>query len=100
MTPISKQLKPSKQLKHNLRRRAHELKTVVIVGNQGLTEAVHLEIERALIAHELIKIKINAEDKTSRGNMIDEIGKTHDAQVIQTVGHIAVFYRLNPKSFS
>ena len=48
-----------------LKAQSHSLKPVVIIGNNGLTEAVHQEIECALEAHELIKIKMSSSSGTT-----------------------------------
>ena len=74
---------------------AHQLKPVVIIGNKGLTATVHHEIDQALLAHELIKVKINAETREERQTMINEILQSHDAQMIQKIGHVLVIYREN-----
>lgn len=76
-----------------LKAQSHSLKPVVIIGNNGLTEAVHQEIECALEAHELIKIKINANDKAERQVMVDAICSTNQAVCVNQIGHIAAFYR-------
>lgn len=85
----------STNLKLELRKQAHHLKPVVIIGNNGLTEAVQLEIERALLAHELIKIKINAGDKDERLGMITTICDERQAELIQIIGRTATIYREN-----
>jgi RNA-binding protein len=79
--------------KKTLCTQACTLNPVVIIGQQGLTQAVQLEIERALLDHELIKLRINASTREERKAMIQEICKTRDSQLIQAVGHIAIFYR-------
>lgn len=83
----------STQFKQRLRGLAHHLKPVVIIGNQGLTDAVQLEIEQALLTHELIKIRVNAKDKSERRTMIHQICEERDAKLVQTIGHLAVIYR-------
>lgn len=81
--------------KRTLKQSAHHLKPVVIIGAKGLTENVQLEIERALLDHELIKIKIHADSRESRKAMIEEICKERDAEFIHQIGHIAIIYREN-----
>lgn len=49
-----------------LKARAHHLNPVVMVGQQGLTEAVIKETDAALTAHELIKIRIFGDDRAER----------------------------------
>ena len=44
----------------------HHLKPVLIVADNGLTEGVLAEFERALNDHELIKIKVNILDREAR----------------------------------
>jgi RNA-binding protein len=82
-----------KKLLLSLRQRAHKLKPVVMIGSNGLTEAVQKETNLALESHELIKIKISSEDKPSRQEMINEICKVQDANVIQQIGHTVIIYR-------
>lgn len=79
--------------KKQLRRKAHALSPVVMVGNKGLTEAVQLEIERALLAHELIKIKINYGDKMQKQQIIQRICQDRAAELIQAIGNIIVIFR-------
>lgn len=81
------------QEKQQLRAHAHKLKPVVMTGNQGLTPAVLNEIEVALTAHELIKVKLNAE-REDRQKMIEEISQATKSEIVQTIGRIAVFFRL------
>lgn len=77
----------------NLKQKAHHLKPVIITGAKGLTDAVHAEIDVAITHHELIKIKVNAEDRDERDAMIDEICKQHDATLISRVGNMACVYK-------
>lgn len=81
--------------KKKLRAEAHTLKPVVMIGQSGLTAAVLAEIELALDAHELIKVKIRAE-RDERKMIIEKICSDTGAELIQTIGQIAVIYRLNP----
>ena len=57
-------MKPSER--QLLKAKAHNLKPVVLMGAKGLTQAVIDETEIALLAHELIKIKINGQEKNDR----------------------------------
>ena len=52
---------------------AHSLKPVVLLGSNGLTEAVIAEIDFALNHHELIKIKIPTDDRETKGLIVDAI---------------------------
>lgn len=76
-----------------LKQKAHSLKPVILTGSKGLTDAVHLEIARALHDHELIKMKISAEDKAAREAMINEVLTRHEAELVQLIGHMATLYK-------
>ncbi len=72
---------------------AHPLKPVVMIGNQGLTDAVKKEIERALAHHELIKIKANIDDAMTRRAWMEAICGDLKAASVQQIGKILVIYR-------
>lgn len=83
--------------KKSLRNSAHSLKPVVIIGQHGLTDNVLAEIELALDHHELIKVRVNAADRQARGELVERIRETTGSDLVQRIGHIAVFYRRNPE---
>lgn len=80
-----------------LKSAAHHLHPVVLIGANGITSGVDKELNLALNAHELIKVKLgNLEDDTQQ-TMIEHIETTHRAECVQKIGHTAVFYRHNPE---
>lgn len=79
--------------RQQLKARAHALKPVIIIGNKGLTPAVHDEIELALETHELIKIKVNDHDREQIKAMVSPICSIHLAEHVQTMGHILTIWR-------
>lgn len=89
MTTISLSNDDKKQLMQH----AHKLHPVVRIGQKGLTQAVHIEIERALSAHQLIKIKISSGDREQRQQMLTEISQQHQALLIHQIGLIGIYYR-------
>ena len=76
-----------------LKARAHALEPVVYVGNAGLTDAVAGEVDRALTAHELIKVKVAGADREAREALCDEICARADAADVQRVGKVLVLWR-------
>jgi RNA-binding protein len=80
-----------------LRAQAHKLNPVVIIGNNGLTPAVLLEIDRALNDHELVKIKVSIKDRSEKLIVINALCKQSNAILVKTIGHIAIIYRKNLK---
>lgn len=89
------------QERKRLRQIGHALKPVVMLGGQGLTESVVEETNRALNDHELIKVKVAGEDRDVRIAAITEVAQTTGAEVVQTIGKIALLYKKaakqNPK---
>ncbi|PIE45342.1 MAG: ribosome assembly RNA-binding protein YhbY [Gammaproteobacteria bacterium] len=83
----------NKQIKH-LRALAHPLHFVIQTGDKGLTEAVQNEIAVALKAHELIKVKLNAE-REERDAMITAIEDKQQCQVVQYIGKTVVLFKRN-----
>ncbi|PHS30442.1 MAG: ribosome assembly RNA-binding protein YhbY [Methylophaga sp.] len=79
--------------KRYLKGLAHPLKPVVMIGNKGLTDNVHAEIDNALEQHELIKVRVSGLEKAERLAMIDAISLKSSSNIVMTIGHIAAFYR-------
>jgi RNA-binding protein len=69
-----------------LRSQAHSLKPVVLVGANGVTDNLLEELDVALNTHELIKIKVRAEEREERDQMIERICQKSGAIKIQRVG--------------
>ena len=80
----------------SLKARAHALEPVVHIGHGGVTDAVVTEIERALTAHELIKVRAGAADRDGREAILADITARTDAAVVQTVGKVMVLWRPRP----
>ncbi|GDY28334.1 MULTISPECIES: ribosome assembly RNA-binding protein YhbY [unclassified Agarivorans] len=79
--------------KQHLKSLAHNLKPVVMLGSNGLTEGILAEIELALEHHELIKVKIATDDREMKQLIADTIVSKAEAAKVQVIGHILVIYR-------
>lgn len=79
----------------HLKGRAHSLEPSVQVGHDGLTAGVAVEIDRALKARELIKVKILAE-RDARNQIADAICARTEAALVQQVGKVVVLWRPKP----
>lgn len=86
----------SEDQKRHLRRLGHGLKPVVLMGSAGLTPTVSEEIRLALEHHELIKVKLVADDRRQRQALAAQIADQSGAALVQQVGNIALLYRPNP----
>ena len=80
-----------------LKARAHALKPVVAIGNEGLSAAVLKEIETSLKAHDLIKIRVTGDDREARQTLLGEICNRSGASPVQHIGKILVVYRESQK---
>jgi len=81
----------------DLRARAHSLHPVVSVSQQGLSETVLAEIDRSLKAHELIKVRVYGEERTTRAALMSDICTRLDAAPVQHIGNLLVIFRANPE---
>ncbi|HVH54722.1 MAG TPA: ribosome assembly RNA-binding protein YhbY [Vicinamibacterales bacterium] len=77
----------------HLKARAHALEPVVHVGGAGITDALVAEVERALTAHELIKVKVGVDDREERVRIGDEIRARTDATAVHRVGKVLILWR-------
>jgi len=80
-----------------LKARAHGLKPVVLLGNAGLSSPVLKEIDRALTAHELIKVKVPGDDRTVRDELFANVAEALSAARVQAIGKLFVMYRPLPE---
>ena len=76
-----------------LKAKAHKLEPVVQIGAKGLTDDVIAEIDRALRAHELIKVRAGAMERGARDEALGSICQKTGADAVQQVGKVFVLYR-------
>jgi RNA-binding protein len=79
-----------------LKARAHHLHPVVLLGANGLTPAVVKEIDRALTAHGLIKVRVPGDDRAARETVYAQITEQLSAALVAAVGKLAILYRPQP----
>lgn len=93
---ISVPLTPAER--QRLRSQAHHLNAVILIGRQGLTPAVIQETDRALTAHQLIKIKWTEGSREDRDAVLIELCDQLDATPIQHIGKHLVLWRPTPET--
>lgn len=71
----------------------HHLKPIVTISENGITEGVQLELERALNDHELIKVKVSCGDREQKQELIKEMVNSCHCELVQTIGKVALVYR-------
>jgi putative YhbY family RNA-binding protein len=85
-----------KELRLSLRAQAHGLDPVVLLGAAGLTDAVVAEVDRALTAHSLIKVRVPVDDRSEREAIFATIADRVGAARVQVIGKLIVLYRPPP----
>jgi RNA-binding protein len=81
-----------------LRAVGHKLKPILTVSENGVSDNILNELERALNDHELIKVKFNVSDRDDKNAAIDALLVASKAECIQRIGKIALLYRLAKKT--
>lgn len=76
---------------------AHHLDPVVLVGGDGLTAAVIKEVDGALKAHGLIKVRVFSDDRSAREAMLQALTEQLSAAPIQHIGKLLVLWRPLPE---
>jgi putative YhbY family RNA-binding protein len=90
------ELKLSAKERQALKGEAHRLNPVVLLGAEGLSEAVVRETDRALNAHGLIKVKVPGDDRELRARIFDDLATRLSAAKVQAIGKLLVLYRPLP----
>ncbi len=88
------QLTPAERREH--RAEAHHLDPVVLIGGDGLTPAVQKEVNAALNAHGLIKIRVFNDDRVAREQIYQQLANDLNAAPIQHIGKLLVLWRPIP----
>ncbi|WP_096086085.1 YhbY family RNA-binding protein [Agaribacterium haliotis] len=75
----------------------HDLKPVVTISENGLSEGLLAELDRALNDHELIKIKLAIGDRDARKSICAEACEHAKAEIVQEIGKVALIFRESAK---
>jgi RNA-binding protein len=81
-----------KQKKH-LRGLAHGRDPIVMIGQSGASESVTKELDVALGAHELVKVKARVGDRDERDQILEQLAQQTSSELVQRIGNVGVFYR-------
>jgi RNA-binding protein len=79
---------------------AHSLEPILQVGKTGVQDSVVAELDRALTAHELVKLKINDPDREAREATAIALSTRTDSAVVQRVGKVVILWRPRPEEES
>jgi len=95
-TPSSHPTPLTPQERTALRAAAHALRPVVLIGERGLTDAVVKEIDRALTAHQLIKVRAASQERDARDAMLASICALLGCHPVHHLGKMLILYRATP----
>ena len=84
-------LTPAQRREH--RANAHHLTPVVLIGGDGLTDAVKKEVDAALNAHGLIKVRVFSDDRAGRELIYQTLSADLSAAPVQHIGKLLVLWR-------
>jgi RNA-binding protein len=76
---------------------AHHLDPVVLIGDQGLTDAVTREVDLALKSHGLIKVRMFSDSRPDREAALAKLAETLNAAPVQHIGKLLVLWRPIPE---
>lgn len=75
---------------------AHDKKPIILLGKNGISDGVVKETEGALLTHELIKVRLIAEDPTALDEEATLMARKTKAELVDRIGKIAVLYKKHP----
>jgi RNA-binding protein len=93
MHPTETSMTLSEKQRKYLRGLAHPREPVVMIGQSGLTEGVTRELDLALTAHELVKVRARLGDREERDQVLDQLASQTGSELIHRIGNVGVFFR-------
>jgi RNA-binding protein len=72
---------------------AHGLEPVVQVGNKGVSDSLIEQVRGQLVAHELIKVRVNTESTVAPADIAEDLAQRTRSELVQRLGRVLVFYR-------
>lgn len=80
----------------HLRALGHHLDPVVMIGKEGVTEGVVAATRAALLAHEIVKVRVSADAPTDRKEAGEDLAKRAAAVLAQVLGRTLLLYKRHP----
>ena len=79
-----------------LRGICHQLHPIVTVAEKGVSPSIVKELDAALKAHEIVKVRISAPDRETKAAWTTELVAASRAELVQQIGHVLSLYRKHP----
>jgi RNA-binding protein len=81
-----------KQCKY-LRGLAHARNPIVLIGQAGVSPNVVNDLDVALGAHELVKVRARVGDRDARNALLEQLASQTGSALVQRIGNVGLFYR-------
>lgn len=98
LLPYNRRVTLSPNQRKYLRGLGHALHPVILIGQQGLTEAVIKEATAALRSHELLKVRARVGERSERQGVLSTLAERTGAELIHTIGNVGLFFKKNKES--
>jgi RNA-binding protein len=90
---MTEPLSLSEKQRKYLRGLAHARDPIVLIGQSGLSAGVTKELDTALGAHELVKVRARVGDREERDAIFQQLVSETKSTLVQRIGNVGVFYR-------
>ena len=78
-----------------LKKKAHELNPLVRIGKDGVTESLIQSILEAIDSRELLKVKILQNCEKEKDEVLEELSKCNEFEVVGIIGRTIILFREN-----
>jgi RNA-binding protein len=75
---------------------AHDKKPVILIGKNGVSDALIKETSGALLTHELIKVRLAGEEKDALDAEAEDVAQKSGAELVERRGKVATLYKRHP----
>ena len=75
---------------------SHRLKPAVTVGTGDVSDSVVAQVRAAFAGHELIKIRVNADDAPTCDAIAADLAHRVPCEVVKRIGRVVLLYRPLP----
>ncbi|KAA8822022.1 ribosome assembly RNA-binding protein YhbY [Bifidobacterium vespertilionis] len=83
----------TKKQNKQLRAMANQLKPLVYIGKNDLTDSVIKQADETIESHELVKCQVQDGSGVTAKEAAEQLAEALGAEVVQTIGNRAVLYR-------
>ncbi|MBW7904472.1 MAG: YhbY family RNA-binding protein [Phycisphaerae bacterium] len=71
----------------------HALRATISVSAEGVSEGLVAHVREALAHHELVKVRVQTEDRADCDRIAAELARALGCELVQRVGRVALLHR-------